>query len=183
MSFAADKKNILKRPDLSQKGSWDAPILPLLEKINSTDSYFTTSSCSGRIVLISRLAHNKDKAARILNSHKEVETSQIEDLIWSWKGQGVLHFIFEGLILHITCKDQESAIKLLNKVLPICKHSGIIAADPWRLEIKTSERIELPVAKDGIPLIESAYIPHLIQGANDAFKRNQIIIEKIKKIF
>ncbi|XP_073014133.1 tRNA wybutosine-synthesizing protein 2/3/4 isoform X4 [Typha latifolia] len=39
-------------PDKSPKGGVDAPIVPLLEAINRHPSYFTTSSCSGRISIL-----------------------------------------------------------------------------------------------------------------------------------
>ncbi|KAK6123931.1 hypothetical protein DH2020_042328 [Rehmannia glutinosa] len=41
-------------PDKSPKGTVDAPIIPLLTAINSHPSYFTTSSCSGRISVLSQ---------------------------------------------------------------------------------------------------------------------------------
>jgi tRNA(Phe) wybutosine-synthesizing methylase Tyw3 len=38
--------------DLSRKGSVDEPIKELVDFINSLERYFTTSSCSGRIVVL-----------------------------------------------------------------------------------------------------------------------------------
>ena len=56
MSFAADKARVLARVDLSRKGSVDAAISPLLGYLNGQDCYYSTSSCSGRLVVYSEVA-------------------------------------------------------------------------------------------------------------------------------
>ena len=50
--FANQKLAAFSSKDLSRKGSVDEPIRELVDFINSSDSYFTTSSCSGRIVVL-----------------------------------------------------------------------------------------------------------------------------------
>ena len=60
--FNQRKKDILKKKDKSFKKSWDKKILKLCKKINSLENYYTTSSCSGRIVLMI----NQDKKDRDL---------------------------------------------------------------------------------------------------------------------
>jgi len=42
--------------DKSRKGSVDEKILPLVNLINSTDDFFTTSTCSGRIILFANVS-------------------------------------------------------------------------------------------------------------------------------
>ena len=49
--FAEDKVRVLGGVDLSRKGSVDAAILPLVGYLNRLDCYYSTSSCSGRLVL------------------------------------------------------------------------------------------------------------------------------------
>ncbi len=51
-SFVQQKKSTLSKLDKSSKGDWDKKIVNLCEKINSLENFYTTSSCSGRIVLI-----------------------------------------------------------------------------------------------------------------------------------
>ena len=55
--FALDKKRVLGRVDLSRKGSVDAAILPLLDYLNGLDCYYSTSSCSGRLVVFAEVQH------------------------------------------------------------------------------------------------------------------------------
>ena len=50
--FFEEKERVLKeKADLSKKGSIDAPIVGLVECLNESEPYYTTSSCSGRILL------------------------------------------------------------------------------------------------------------------------------------
>ncbi len=54
MNFEKEKKDCLSKIDKSKKGSIDKKIKELVDLINSLKDYYTTSSCSGRILLIKR---------------------------------------------------------------------------------------------------------------------------------
>ena len=49
LQFSSHKARALEKVDLSRKGSVDEAIMPMVKLLNSTDEYYTTSSCSGRI--------------------------------------------------------------------------------------------------------------------------------------
>lgn len=51
-NFLQRKNAVFSKNDKSSKGNWDEKIKSLCEKINRKENYFTTSSCSGRIVLM-----------------------------------------------------------------------------------------------------------------------------------
>ena len=55
MHFQSEKARVLAKADLSRKGSVDEPIRELVEYINSQDSFYTTSSCSGRVTVFSEV--------------------------------------------------------------------------------------------------------------------------------
>ncbi|KAL0398768.1 UNVERIFIED_CONTAM: tRNA wybutosine-synthesizing protein 2/3/4 [Sesamum radiatum] len=76
-------------PDKSPKGTVDAPIIPLLTAINSHPSYFTTSSCSGRITILSQPTASPSaskKKARggswLFVSHDPVKPSSLSTLLF-----------------------------------------------------------------------------------------------------
>ncbi len=50
-TFESWKHQCLNKCDFSKKGSVDGDISHIVSFINSHDKYFTTSSCSGRIIL------------------------------------------------------------------------------------------------------------------------------------
>ena len=53
--FSKKKAKSVSCIDNSKKGSVDAAICDLLNFINASEDFFTTSSCSGRIALISEV--------------------------------------------------------------------------------------------------------------------------------
>ena len=50
--FSQWKQQCLNKLDLSKKGSVDEDIEHVVSLLNSCEEYFTTSSCSGRVILI-----------------------------------------------------------------------------------------------------------------------------------
>lgn len=57
--FLLEKKRVLQdKVDISKKGSVDAPIVHLVQYINDQENYYTTSSCSGRILVFSEACLN-----------------------------------------------------------------------------------------------------------------------------
>lgn len=50
--FIEEKQRVLcEKIDLSRKGAIDAPVADLVHCLNTADHYYTTSSCSGRILV------------------------------------------------------------------------------------------------------------------------------------
>ena len=45
--------------DASRKSSIDSHILDMVESINSSENYFTTSSCSGRFIVFAQVKSKK----------------------------------------------------------------------------------------------------------------------------
>ncbi len=174
MSFAIEKQNSLSKKDKSQKGSIDKAIIPLLDLINSYDDYFTTSSCSGRIVLIEKRGKRKDQARWLLASHDKVTLDQV---IASLKTQGRndIWLKQESWILHVACRRIDSAKDLLK----LChaqglKRSGITSLGrKIMVEIMSTESLSTLIAKDGVLLITNGYLKELVDESNYLIDRTR----------
>ena len=58
--FEKDRERVLhEREDLSLKGSIDKPIIDLIHYINTQIHFYTTSSCSGRIIIFAEVCKHK----------------------------------------------------------------------------------------------------------------------------
>ncbi len=67
--FLQQKRRALASEDLSRKGCVDAPIVDLVDFINSSDRFFTTSSCSGRTIVFEEVNHlPAQRVSQITNS-------------------------------------------------------------------------------------------------------------------
>ena len=153
--FEIRKKDFLNKKDKSRKGSIDAGIIPIVNLLNSSSSYYTTSSCAGRIMLL-KIPHSgkKHETEWLFVKHGIVELSEI-NVILSNIPDGNLWFRQEGAILHVCCKTMQSAEKLLSVARDVSfKRSGIIAKGKRIIvEILGTEKLDAPIAKNGKLLV------------------------------
>jgi tRNA wybutosine-synthesizing protein 3 len=128
-TFLQRKHDILSKSDKSHIGKWDKKILKLCEKINKKDNYYTTSSCSGRIVV---MLDNEKKGGGlfILVYHDLVGFKRLRNDLDKVSKAEMVKFKQEPCILHIACRTLEDAQNILDKAkLAGWKKSGIIAKD------------------------------------------------------
>jgi tRNA wybutosine-synthesizing protein 3 len=179
----------LYKPDKSRKGDVDELIVPLIETINSFDEYYTTSSCSGRIYLLTE-ADAKPDVKWIYVSHNIIKSSVIIEILSEnnlkafpdkriWLRQ-------EGLILHVACKSLDAANKILNVARDSgLRRSGIIAdSKSIIVEICSTEKLDVPVAYMGKALVNEEYLVMLTDIANQKMlkgrKKSEELLVKIE---
>merc|ERR1712168_387655 len=79
--FDRQKKLTLSGIDHSKKGSFAKPIDDLMMYINAHEDYFTTSSCSGRIIVFSEGDEKKKGCRWLLTSHETVKADDVIETI------------------------------------------------------------------------------------------------------
>lgn len=183
MGFNEEKIEYLKklyRPDRSKKTEVDEEVKFLIDKINSLKEYYTTSSCAGRVLMISVSEKNrKDMSKWLFSSHKKVS---FKDLPLKNFPIETVYFRQEAMILHISCSSIESAQKIIDKAKYVgFKRSGIMATTKRiMIEICSTEKIDAPIAKCGELLVDDKYLIFLVSEANKKMKQNEI---KMKKFY
>ena len=182
-SFFQRKSAVLSKLDKSSVGKWDEKIISLCKKINSKEDFYTTSSCSGRVVLM--LDKEKKSSNLFLKVwHNSVSFVELKSFLKEISGKDLIKFKVEPPILHVACKNLESASKLLEKAKSIgWKRSGINALGKnIILELNSTERLEFPIIKDGRMLVGDEFLKLIVKQANEKLKRGWLKIEKLKKI-
>jgi len=172
--FSKEKSDFLSKKDKSKKGSIDKDILPLVNKINSKKDFYTTSSCSGRIMLIERLSNKKNECKWLLAEHRKIKPEDIINILKNKNIKNEIWLKFEPLILHVACNNIESAKKFLETARKLFKRSGIISITESKVMIEAigTERIEAIVAgKDFVA--GNSYIKNLVKSANKKFEENK----------
>lgn len=179
MTFPNRKKTFLEKLDKSKKGELDQRLISLLDLINSQKDYFTTSSCSGRVLLY-QTTGKKNETTWLRVSHQPItkdffdHLEQQKELVW---------LRLEPFITHVACQDLDSALALLNQAKTVFKKSSLLsAANKIIVELKGSEFLELPLAKDQQFLIKEKYLELLIRIINRKLKRIWQNTEKLEKI-
>ncbi|OWM83448.1 hypothetical protein CDL15_Pgr012929 [Punica granatum] len=172
--------------DKSPKGSLDAPIIPLLTAINSHPCFFTTSSCSGRISILSQPsspAPAEKKKARggtwLYISHSPADPDSILSLLFPpvpAQPPCDLVFRFEPLILAIECRDLDSAQFLVSTAISCgFRESGITSANGRRVivAVRCSIRLEVPLGRSNDIAVSREYVRFLIEVANEKMEANR----------
>jgi tRNA wybutosine-synthesizing protein 3 len=179
-SFKQRKKDVLSKVDKSFIGKWDKKVLDVCKKINSLENYYTTSSCSGRIMIIKDFEEKKAGLFKFV-SHELVDFEEFIEEVNKIK-KGNFKFKQEAVILHVACKDLESAEKLLVKSFSAgFKRSGIISLGKNIIvEINSTERLEFPLIKNGKFLGNEYFFREILKKANFNLKKGWSKILKLE---
>lgn len=193
--FNQRKKAVLSKLDKSSIGEWDKKIKFLCENLNNSNDYYTTSSCSGRVVLM--IDQEKKERGLFLNvSHDLISLDFFKDLnkintlrVYpeSFPKKMItkdIKFKCEPPLLHIACKDLESASYLLEEAKKIgWKRSGIITfGKNIILELHSTDKLEFPIISNGIFLVDDNFLKIIVKQSNEKLKKGWKKIEKLQKI-
>jgi len=210
-NFLQRKKGILSKLDKSAKKSWDEKIIGLCNKINKKENYYTTSSCSGRILLMFD-SEKKEKGLFIWVKHDLVDLKELKEVLDEIKSHSQAHekgdkkqlnknpglinfklipqrgqiikFKQEPCILHVSCKSLDDAKGLLDKAkLAGWKKSGIIASGKrFICELNSTEKLEFPIFRDGKGLVDDFFLKLVIKKSNRNLKKGWTKIKRLRKI-
>ncbi|MBU0958929.1 MAG: hypothetical protein KKB31_03205 [Nanoarchaeota archaeon] len=172
-SSKANQRFALNRPSVANpKEYWDYKIRALCESINSKEEYYTTSSCSGRVVLI----EDEDKKGPGLFyfvSHDKITLKELKKELGRIK-KGDVRFKQEPCILHVACKTLNDAQKLLKKAQSAgWKRSGIISSkEGFVCELMSTEKLEFPIISNGKILVGDDFLKIVIKKSNENLKKS-----------
>lgn len=181
--FSQRKKDVLLKEDKSSKRTWDKKIAKLCEKINSFEDYYTTSSCSGRIVvMVDQDKKEKDLFLRVY--HGLFSLTQLKkDLNKIVENNRLIKFKLEPCILHVACESLEDAQKLLDKAKLVgWKRSGIISfGRNIVLELNSTEKLEFPIIDKNKILVDDDFLKIVVLESNKKLEKSWGKIRKLEK--
>jgi len=169
------RKEALEKYEKAKKsGEVDKDIISLLDKLNSTPIFYTTSSCSGRIVLITLPEIGDKRNAFFLGKwHHAVDSGKVWEALKKYK-EDYLFMLMQSPVIHIVCKDMESANALI-KISLECgfKYTSIknIKEEGILVEILSTENLHIPLGKNGKLLVKE--IDFFVEMANKMLLRSK----------
>ncbi|XP_046569613.1 tRNA wybutosine-synthesizing protein 3 homolog [Haliotis rubra] len=181
-SFDKQRESCFDGLDLSRKGSIDAPIAHLVKLINEQSNYFTTSSCSGRILMFEQDTGNrvKKKGCKwLFTSHDVVQPEEVVSSLGSLDGDAV--FKFEPLVLHVQCRSVEDAQSLhACAVASGFRNSGITIGSRGKIitAVRSTHSLEVPLSKDRRLMVSHEYLKFLTDCANSKMQENLTRIKR-----
>uniref|UniRef100_A0A8C5QZK1 tRNA wybutosine-synthesizing protein 3 homolog n=1 Tax=Leptobrachium leishanense TaxID=445787 RepID=A0A8C5QZK1_9ANUR len=175
--FSRWKLQVSRRVDLSKKGNVDPDIVETVRFINLRDSYFTTSSCSGRIILLDESPDastiQKQNCSWLYVTHQLCEAGDVVEALQKATGNAVLKF--EPFVLHVQCRTLPDA-QLLHSVAINSgfRNSGITMGKKGKIimAVRSTHCLEVPLSFKGKCLVSNEYIEHVVQTANQKMEEN-----------
>lgn len=152
----------------------DKEILPILNLINKLEGCYTSSSCSGRIVLLEIPKIGDKKSAEFLGKwHRNIILKDIDIALTKAKN-GYLWIIAQSPIIHLVVDKIDTADKIL-KIAIRCgfKNSGIKSiAKKIVVEVCSTERIDAPIGRDGFLYYKKIYLQILVDISNEILEKS-----------
>ncbi len=181
--FDKRKKDVLSKLDKSHKKSWDAKIAGLCDKINFLEDYYTTSSCSGRIILMIE-QDKKDRDLFVFVYHDKISLKKLKEGIDSALKTGKkIKFKLEPCILHVACRTLEYAEKIYGKgKLNGWKKSGVIGMkNNFVVELNGTDRLEFPIINENKTLVDDKFLKIVVDESNKKLEKGWIKIKRLEK--
>ena len=154
-----------------------------MEKINSISDYFTTSSCSGRIVVLEAPSFGRKRKAKFLGKwHGKVDVGEVKKALQKG-GKGEIWFLVQSSIFHVAAISMEDARKLLNVANQSgFKYSSIKSVNgKIMVEILGTERIDAPLGVDGKIYGGDEYVELLVEIGNRMMERMERNLKRLEK--
>jgi tRNA wybutosine-synthesizing protein 3 len=181
--FLQSKKNALCKLNTAEfEKKVDNGILPLLHSLNSINQYYTTSSCAGRIVLLELPSIGDKKNATFLGKwHRQINQEELSRVAKKAK-KGWIWFLAQSPILHVGAKTLHDADDLVKHAISCgFKNTGIRSiSKKIIIEICSTERLDLPIGRNGQLFCEKKYLNILVETANEVLIRSQ---EKLYNLY
>ncbi len=164
-------------------GYLDEDIVDILVEFFLRPRSFTTSSCSGRIVLMdSEYPWDKDETMIVFKKHEPVSVEEVSDIA----GKPVAHRLWlsvQGPIIHIEALDIEEAFVVLEAARRAgFKHSGILASTRKGIlvELRTGIRVNIPLREPNAWLISEENLPRIVELANRALRQAKERLDRLR---
>ncbi|PJE81595.1 hypothetical protein COU58_01470 [Candidatus Pacearchaeota archaeon CG10_big_fil_rev_8_21_14_0_10_32_42] len=180
-NFIQRKIDVLNKKDKSFAQGWDEKVISLCERINKKENYYTTSSCSGRVLLM--LDQPKKSSGLFLwVEHGVVNLENLKKSISELNIKGLVKFKCEPPIIHLVCKTLEDAEEILEKGQKSgWKNSGIInLRNNIVVELHGTEKLELPIFEGGKFLVDDKFLLLLIEKSNQKLEKGWNLIKNLE---
>ena len=182
--FIQRKTAVLSKLDKSSIGGWDKRIKSLCDKINNLEDFYTTSSCSGRVILMIQ-QDKKENDLFLKVWHDEMSFNELKKALNEFiKRKEIIKFKLEPPIIHVACRDMKKATEMLEKAKYIgFKRSGMLTFDKnIVLELNTSERMEFPIVNNKKVLVDEEFLKLIVKLSNEKMQKWWTKIEKLERL-
>ncbi len=169
-------------------GYLDEDLLDILLEFFKRPESYTTSSCSGRIVVVdSRMPWERKNATIIFKKHSSISLEEITSLL----SQPVLYrlwLVATGPIIHVVTLTAREALRILRIAREAgFKHSGVLSVSRkgYLVELRTGIRLAILLKTSDRIVVDEHGLREAVKAVNEALsegkKRLQRLLEVLRK--
>jgi tRNA wybutosine-synthesizing protein 3 len=169
--------------DALAHGKVDEKLIELCRFLEGTKNFFTSSGCSGRIVLLKLKNGRKIDASFHRKWHRTVTCEEVWCALEE-QTDGKIWFKMEPFIIHIGTKDLEHAKKILKaKTKAGVKRGGIIVAKEGKfiIELVGTREVALPVKYHNTILVTKRFLEYVVKEANKKLAENDEMLKRLEE--
>ncbi len=168
-------------------GYLDRELLPLLVLLNRDRDIYTTSSCSGRIVVVDGIVPwVREEASVVFKSHIPVTTADL-DFVFRETPHKSYWLVVTGPIIHFSTTNLRKALKSLKKARTAgFKHSGVMHVSSTRgvfIELVTGIYMTQLLRIQGNILVSPSDIKKVISIFNKALIEGKWRLQRLYEVF
>lgn len=185
-----DSKKEIALNKLSQaisENKVDLGVLALVHLINSFSNYYTTSSCAGRIVILSKdNFRGKYSATFIFKKHSAVTFGEIKQIFLNDKpiNYTLLYLNVEPPTIHIASRSLTDAIAIHQ--LALTSRLGYSMFKTVKktiiVEVRGTGLLQIPIGRNNELLISDSYLKFLLNHANEILIQEQERLIKFQEL-
>lgn len=167
-------------------GKADQKMIKLCRFVNSTKNFFTSSSCAGRITLLSvKSIGKKQPKAFHRKWHRKIALKEVVEGAEEKAAEKELWFKLDPFILHIGTNNIENARTILKCMrLAGIKRGGIMLAkkEKFLVELQGTHTMAIPIKSEGKALVEKEYLSFIVKQANEKIVENYERLKLFEKV-
>ncbi|XP_048353690.1 tRNA wybutosine-synthesizing protein 3 homolog isoform X3 [Sphaerodactylus townsendi] len=156
--FKSWKEQRLSRVDGSRKGSVDEPIAGIVQLLNDQDCFCTTSSCSGRVVVLEQ--------PPLCSPTEPTSGFEIQKQNCTWL-----------MVTHQICTLEDVHTVAIEAGF---RNSGITVGRKGKImmAVRSTHCLEVPLSQKGKLMVSEEYVDFVVHVANQKMKENRRRIDR-----
>lgn len=164
----------------------DPLMIPISQFVERTTSYFTTSTCSGRITLMD-LNEDESKKENVFYRkwHRRVTNKEVWSAIEEYSAKGNLWLRQDAFVYVIGTNTWDN----VEKIIRACQEAGVkrygvhhFEKDKIMMEIFGTQNMSIPIVVRGKLVVEKTHVNEWVKIANQKWTRNESKRKQFEKV-
>ena len=164
------------------QGLVDPDILPILVSLNACEHIITTSSCSGRIVVIAAPEPGDKRGSRLLGRwHRRVRVQELQEALQRGTGRFVWASAQPPILSLHTCSLHTAELVVRAAHRSGFKYSCYHGSGIYHVRVLGTNRIDIPIVYNGRYLLRDDAYSTIAEMLNEYLYLGKVVLGKLRR--